>query len=115
VDSPTSNAARKPYFVGIDVGGTNIKIGLVDDCGQTLGYHTMPTEQHRGAEFSCERMGNAVRQLIQEAGIGPSEVIRAGLASPGPMDIPNGMILRPGNLPGWWDFPIRDRASHHLQ
>jgi glucokinase len=29
------------------------------------------------------------------------------------MDIANGMILRPGNLPGWWDFPIRDRVSHH--
>ena len=30
------------------------------------------------------------------------------------MDIAKGMILRPGNLPGWWDFPIRDRVSHHL-
>jgi glucokinase len=30
------------------------------------------------------------------------------------MDIPAGMLLRPGNLPGWWDFPIRDRTSHHL-
>jgi glucokinase len=29
------------------------------------------------------------------------------------MDIAAGMILRPGNLPGWWDFPIRDRVSHH--
>ena len=30
------------------------------------------------------------------------------------MDIPAGMILRPGNMPGWWDFPIRDRLSFHL-
>ena len=30
------------------------------------------------------------------------------------MDIATGMILRPGNLPGWWDFPIRDRVSHHI-
>jgi glucokinase len=29
------------------------------------------------------------------------------------MDIPAGMILRPGNMPGWWDFPIRDRLSHY--
>jgi glucokinase len=41
--------------------------------------------------------------------------VRAGLATPGPMDIAKGIILRPGNLPGWWDFPIRDRVSHHTK
>ena len=48
--------AQKPFFVGIDVGGTNIKIGLVDDAGQTLAYHSMPTEQDKGAEDACGRM-----------------------------------------------------------
>ena len=57
----------KPYFVGIDVGGTNIKFGLVDDDGQTLAYHTVPTEQDRGAEDACARMALAVEQLIQKA------------------------------------------------
>jgi glucokinase len=59
-------------------------------------------------------MAGAVRELIAEAGVSADEVVRAGIATPGPMDIPSGMILRPGNLPGWWDFPIRDRVSHHL-
>jgi glucokinase len=105
--------AQKPYFVGIDVGGTNIKIGLVDDTCQTLAYHTMPTDQDNGAEDACVRMGQVVGQLIDEAGAKKEDVVHAGLATPGPMDIGAGMILRPGNLPGWWDFPIRDRASHH--
>jgi glucokinase len=52
--------------------------------------------------------------VIGEAGVESRDVVRAGVAAPGPMDIPAGMVLRPGNLPGWWDFPIRDRASHHL-
>ena len=47
------DAAAKPLFVGVDVGGTNIKIGLLDDLGQTLAYHTMPTEQDKGAEDAC--------------------------------------------------------------
>jgi glucokinase len=105
---------RKPLFVGIDVGGTNIKFGLVDDSGQTLAYKSMPTEQDRGAEDACGRMGKVVARLIEEAGVAKSDVARAGLATPGPMDIGKGMILRPGNLPGWWDFPIRDRVSHHV-
>jgi glucokinase len=105
---------KKPFFVGIDVGGTNIKLGLVDDTGQTLAYHTMPTAQEKGPEDACERMGAAVRRMIGEAGVSPGDVARAGLATPGPMDIPKGMLLRPGNLPDWWDFPIRDRTSHHV-
>jgi len=106
--------AQKPFFVGVDVGGTNIKIGLVDELGQTLAYHTMPTEQDKGAEDACVRAAAAIAKLIGDAGVARGDVVRAGIATPGPMDIPAGMILKPGNLPGWWDFPIRDRLSFHL-
>ena len=105
--------ATKPYFVGIDVGGTNIKFGLVDDNGQTLAYHSMPTEQERGAEDACARMALAVEQLVKKANVSKADIARAGLATPGPMNIAKGIILRPGNLPGWWDFPIRERVTHH--
>jgi glucokinase len=112
---PTAIAeAKKPFFVGADVGGTNLKVGLVDDAGQTIAYITMPTQQERGAEDACLRMSQAVTQMLAHAGIDHRDVARAGIATPGPMDIPNGLILRPGNLPGWWDFSIRDRFSHHL-
>lgn len=109
-----ANAVQKPVFVGIDVGGTNIKLGLVDDAGQSLAYHTMPTEQQKGAEDACRRIAEVVQKLRQELGVEPNDLAYAGIATPGPMDIPRGMILRPGNLPAWWDFPIRDRVSHHL-
>ncbi|MEX0613281.1 MAG: ROK family protein, partial [Pirellulales bacterium] len=111
---PPGSRAQKPFFVGIDVGGTNIKLGLVDDAGNTLAYHTMRTEQDRGAEDACVRMGQAAQKLIQQADVSSGDVVRAGIATPGPMDIPKGIILRPGNMPGWWDFPIRERTSHHL-
>jgi glucokinase len=106
--------AKPPFYFGLDVGGTNIKIGLVDDTGKTLAYHTMPTEQDKGAENACGRMAKVVAELIERAGIARSDVARAGIATPGPMNIQAGMILRPGNLPGWWDFPIRDRLASHL-
>src|SRR3954468_2618684 len=111
----TSNStAQKPFYVGLDVGGTNIKIGIVDDAGQTLAYQSIRTEQDKGAEDACERMGSVVKRLLAEHDIKSNDVARAGIATPGPMDIAKGMILRPGNLPGWWDFPIRDRVSHHV-
>jgi glucokinase len=114
-DSPIpAKDAQPPFYVGIDVGGTNIKIGLVDDAGRTIAYHTMPTEQDKGAENACGRIAQVVTRLIEQAGISRSDVIRAGIATPGPMNIGAGMILRPGNLPGWWDFPIRERLNFHL-
>src|SRR6185312_11903505 len=80
----------------------------------TLAYQSIRTEQDKGAENACSRMAEVVRELLAKHDIDASDVVRAGIATPGPMDIANGMILRPGNLPGWWDFPIRDRVSHHL-
>jgi glucokinase len=114
-DTSTSEAtAQKPCFIGVDVGGTNIKTGLIDFTGRTLAYHSMRTEEKKGAEDACRRIGELFPKLVSEAGVAAGDVVRAGLATPGPMNIPAGMILRPGNLPGWWDFPIRDRVSHHL-
>src|SRR3954454_868208 len=95
-----NSAAQKPFYVGLDVGGTNIKIGIVDDNGQSLAYQSIPTLQDKGAEDACERMGAVVQKFVSEHKISVSDVARAGIATPGPMDIAQGMILRPGNLPG---------------
>jgi glucokinase len=114
--SPMSDTGpNKPCFVGVDVGGTNLKLGLVDDDGRTVGYVTMPTQQERGAEDACQRMAEAVAHMLADAGMHKAQVVCAGIATPGPMDAALGMILHPGNLPGWWDFPIRERFSRALK
>ncbi len=103
--------AKKPLFVGIDVGGTNIKLGLVDDAGRTVGYHSVPTKAERGAEDAVARMKEGVDTLLQQAGATLADVARIGLATPGPMDLKAGILLESGNLPKWWHFPIRQRVS----
>jgi len=105
--------AQPPFFVGIDLGGTNIKVGVVDDSGRTLSWLTIPTEVERGAEDASRRMGDAVRQAVAQAGLTMADVARIGLGSPGTMDIPAGKLVVPANLKGWNHFPIRDRVSHH--
>jgi glucokinase len=107
------NEAKPPFFVGIDLGGTNIKVGLVDDLGRTLSHLSIPTLRERGGEDGAQRMGEAARQAIAAAELTPRDVARVGLGTPGTMDIPNGMLLEPVNLPTWRNFPIRDRVAHH--
>ena len=49
--------------------------------------------------------------MIADAGLKKEDVARVGLGSPGTMDVPAGMLLRPHNLPGWFNYPIRDRVA----
>lgn len=105
--------ARPPFFVGIDLGGTNIKVGLVDDLGRPLSWLTVPTEPEKGPEDGAARMGQAVLDAAEQAGVQRAEITRVGLGSPGTMDIPAGKLINPVNIKGWDDFPIRDRVAAH--
>ena len=108
--TPVADASR-PFFAGIDVGGTNIKVGLVDSEGRTLAYHTFPTDVDRGPDDGCRRMAGAVRKVTADSQAQPKDVVRIGLATPGTMDVPAGLLLEPHNLQGWWNYPIRDRLA----
>jgi glucokinase len=103
--------AEKPFFVGVDLGGTSIKVGLVDNLGRTISHLSIPTEVRKGVEDGTMRMGQAVKKVTADAGLKISDIARLGLGSPGEMDIPNGMLVKPVNLKGWNNFPLRDRLA----
>ncbi len=108
------SSRQPPYFVGIDLGGTNIKVGVVDDAGRSVSHANVPSNIGQGPEAGAKRMAEAAQGAVAEASLHLSEISYAGLATPGTMDIPRGMLLHPVNLPGWDNFPIRDRVAHHL-
>ncbi len=108
VDPPD---ARGPLFAGIDVGGTNIKIGLVDDHGRSVAYRSIPTEEDRGPADAAQRMAETIAALLAEAKLPAKTVVRAGLATPGPMDLVKGLLLDTGNLPHWRNTPVRQLVS----
>jgi len=103
--------AHAPFFVGVDVGGTTIKLGLVDDRGQTLAWTRIDTNVEAGPDAAVERIEGAFAEIVGDAGLEVAQIKAVGLATPGTMDIPEGMFLHPVNLPGWDNFPIRDRVA----
>lgn len=105
--------ARAPFWAGVDFGGTNIKVGLVDDEGRTVAYHTEKTIVDDGPEVNCRRMGAGVHTVAKLAGVSVGDIRRAGLGTPGPQDLKGGFIIRAGNLRGFDGFNVRDRVSHH--
>ena len=98
-------------FAGVDVGGTNIKVGIVDDSGQIIAQTKFPTEQQLGPQTALSRATSTITELVENAGRSMKEVGAVGLGTPGPMDIPDGMILTPTNLPAWRNFPVCDTLS----
>src|SRR5262249_60017456 len=102
------------YYVGLDVGGTTMKAGVVDDAGVPLSSVSLPTEAHRGQEFGLERMCETIRQAVVAAGLTLERIAAVGVATPGLMDIPAGVILDPPNLRPWKDVPVRQFVSEAL-
>jgi glucokinase len=98
---------KSPLYVGIDVGGSSIKGGVVDDAGRPLSAVSLATEAHRGQEFGLERMCETVRQAVQAGGLRLDQIAAIGVATPGTMDIPAGIILDPPNLKPWKNVPVR--------
>ena len=101
--------AKAPFFVGIDLGGTNTKFGVVDDNGQTIARLSIPTRVSEGPEQAATRIGEAILEVAQKAGLSKEQIKAVGLASAGTMDIPGGRLMVPANLgPLWNYYPIRD-------
>lgn len=102
--------AQPPFFWGIDIGGTGIKLGLVDDEGRTVGYERIPTRESEGPTAAVKRIASVVQDLERRLGVA-DRVGRVGVGAPGPMDLSSGYLVAPPQLPSWWDFPIRDEIE----
>lgn len=102
-------------FLGLDLGGTNVKAGVVNDNGAVISACSVPTDAIQGPDAGVKSIVAAGRKAVAAAGISMDSIVSVGLATPGTMDIPNGMLLEPPNLPGWTNYPIRDRVASQLQ
>jgi len=105
------NSMAHPLYVGLDVGGSSMKGGVVDDTGKSLGSVSLPTESHRGQEFGLARMCETIRHAVAAADLTLKDIAAIGVATPGTMDIPAGIILDPPNLKPWRDVPVRDHIE----
>jgi glucokinase len=98
----------EPLFIGLDVGGTTMKAGVVDETGYPLASVSLPTEAYRGQELGLERMCESIRQAVAAANVQHEQIAAIGVATPGTMDIPAGIILDPPNLKPWRNVPVRE-------
>ncbi len=99
------------YVVGVDLGGTQIRTGLVTPQGRVVRREATQTPRKGGPDAVIERI---VQQVLAVMGPERDKVQGIGVASPGPVDPYSGTVRFAPNLPGWKDVPLRDRLAARL-
>ena len=93
------------YRIGIDLGGTNIAVGVVNDRYEIVARRSVPTGAERPAEEVIRDMGDAVEEALRQAGLTAVDCASMGVGSPGACDPQTGVVKRAYNL-NWFDVPV---------
>jgi len=101
-------------FVGIDLGGTNIKIGLFDSALKLLSKTSVATKADMGPEVVIDKMTQTVEKLIIEAGLSLQDVAAVGIGTPGPAKYSEGVIIKSTNMPTFKNVPICRMLNERL-
>ena len=102
------------WCVGVDLGGTFIKFGLLDDGGRATETFQLATPVERGADAVVAQMIAGAKQAIERREIADENVLAVGIGAPGPLDIDNGAVLAMPNIPGMDGLPLRDSVAGAL-
>ena len=93
------------YYIGIDLGGTFVKCGIVDEQGKILIKDKIPTGNGRPYTEIAADMAEFAKQLISRAGLKKEDVKAAGIGAPGTVDSKNGVIVYSNNI-RWENVPL---------
>ena len=101
----------KKYKIGVDVGGTNVKVALVDKSGSIVYSDTVPTRAEMGYEYTISNIIKAIQSLMKESKTSKDLIEGIGFGFPGQIDCDNGIVRLAPNIPGWINIPIADIVS----
>lgn len=102
-------------FVGVDLGGTSMRAGVVAKDGTLLALEKRKTRPELGAAGVVERLSETIERAIQAAAVKSSAVGGIGVGVPGPVDTDKGVVRVAVNLgPDWANLPLADKLQKRL-
>ncbi len=101
------------YYLGIDLGGTNIAAGIVNENYEIVKKKSTPTLANRDGKLIIKDMAELCRNLIAECGLTLDDIAYAGIATPGTANSETGVVEYANNLP-FKKFPIADLLKEYL-
>jgi glucokinase len=117
IPSPASPAAASSdkkgrLTIGVDLGGTNLRIAAFDPEWNRLAYINLPTRVSEGPDAVVGDMCDAIHRVLEQC---PQQLVGVGIGAPGPLELPSGKFHRPPNLPGFDGFLLKDAMESKLQ
>ena len=101
------------FCIGVDMGGTNLRIAAISAEGQMLEKITLGVKVALGRDHVIGEMCDAIKHLSEKY-VGGGKFLGAGIGVPGIIDIKTGMMRKSANLPGWAEYPVRDEIERRL-
>ncbi len=101
------------YYLGIDLGGTNIACGIVNENYEIIGRGRVKTNLPRPAAEIADDIFNASMMAIENAGVKKEDIKFAGIGSPGAIDAKNGIVSYANNL-GFNNVPLKKLVEERL-
>jgi len=102
------------YYIGIDLGGTYIKAGLVDDYGKIVLKNSIPTGKERPYQEIVKDMAMLVKNVIKDAQIDEKDVKSIGIGSPGTPNDKEGILVYANNLTNFVNVPLRAEIQKYI-
>lgn len=102
------------YYIGIDLGGTNIAVGIVTKEGTIVKKMSVPARAERPFDRIFADMAACIRQLLKETGISESEIVSIGIGTPGCIDTEKGVLIFAGNFKYGKNVNYREEMAKHF-
>jgi len=106
-------ARTAAHVVGVDLGGTNMQIGVVADDNLIVGQARGKTHADEGVEAVIDRLCDAIQSACKDAGVKPGDLAGVGIGAPSPIDSTCRIVIDAVNL-HWRDVPLADFVSKRL-
>ena len=101
------------YTIGVDLGGTNIAVGLCDESLKMIDKGSVPTHANRDGELIVRDMANLAAEIIKRNGLTVNDIASVGIATPGAANSKTGVVEYANNLP-FLNFPIAEIFKKYL-
>jgi len=101
------------FSIGVDLGGTNLRVAAVDQQGTLVEKVTLGTKVSRGRDAVIDDMCDSIQRMVDRYKNSGS-LLGIGIGVPGIIDMETGLTRESPNLPGWADYPVRAEIERRL-
>ena len=106
---------QSKFILAIDLGGTNLKIGLLNSSFKILRKHVLSTKSHVSKGALIKAIIDSVNTIAASSGVRKSEIIGLGVGLPGPIDVQKGLVHFFPNIPGWKEVRLKAILENKLR